>query len=119
MWKGFVLICFLSFVWCQEACQKLHMIYPKEGSSFRLEKGSIYMVMGNGDGFLTQVTLVESDTQKSNTVWTGRDELSKVSVVQHDLSKLQLGSSTTFQFRVLAEENGRTCRIDSAKFTLH
>ncbi|KAG1438519.1 hypothetical protein G6F56_012619 [Rhizopus delemar] len=124
MYKVLLTLFFVvSTVFCQEACEGAKIIYPKSGSVFTKtkEESSLYMIMGNSleKSYLKQVTLIKNETQESNTVWTGHDELLKVSVVQQDLNKTQLSLPNTFLFRALVEEDGRECQVESGWFEIN
>ncbi|EIE78154.1 hypothetical protein RO3G_02858 [Rhizopus delemar RA 99-880] len=82
-----------------EACEGVKIIYPKSSSVIKRNE-EIYIILGNSlknkNYYLKQVNFISKNgtQEESNTVWTGHDELLKVSVVQHNLNTTTTGTFT-------------------------
>ncbi|KAG1446482.1 hypothetical protein G6F46_008881 [Rhizopus delemar] len=101
-----------------EACEGVKIIYPKSSSVIKRNE-EIYIILGNSlknkNYYLKQVNFISKNgtQEESNTVWTGHDELLKVSVVQHNLNTTTTG---TFTLNAVIEENDRECQVESGSF---
>ncbi|KAF1796321.1 hypothetical protein FB192DRAFT_1406390 [Mucor lusitanicus] len=100
-------------VFAQQQCQGIEVLYPKADAIIAQtkEQASTYLILGNtNDGdddnnkpTLTKVSLIHLDEKNQEVVqdvWTGRDEILRVSAIQQDLTKIKPGSvPNTFWFR--------------------
>lgn len=126
------LVCILSFcsnlVYAQQqTCEGLDVLYPKTDSIIdkTTEAQTIYLILGNTASSDKKNTLKEvlilhekNGSEVSKQVWTGQDEISKVSAIQQDLSKL-VDIPSTYWFRVSVEQDGTQCQLESGRFTIN
>ncbi|KAG2207940.1 hypothetical protein INT47_010924, partial [Mucor saturninus] len=101
----------------------IEILYPKTDSVIdRTEdQTSTYLILGNTykNSVLKKVLLLhEKDgSEVTKEVWTGEDDLLKVSAIQQNLGDLDLPN--TYWFSALIEQEGHECLFDSGKFKIN
>ncbi|CAO3654772.1 unnamed protein product [Mucor hiemalis] len=125
------LVYILSFcsnlVHAQQNCEGLDVLYPKTDSIIdkTAEGKTTYLILGNTASIskknnLKEVSILHENNgnEVSKQVWTGQDEISKVSAIQQDLSKL-VDTPGTYWFRVSIEQDGTQCQLESGRFSIN
>ncbi|KAI9016313.1 hypothetical protein CLU79DRAFT_764403 [Phycomyces nitens] len=102
-------------------CQGIDVLYPSASTVVhQSEDQTIYLILGNRikNASLKEVSLVRNDNESNLTisVWTGDDEMSKITAVQQDLE--QLGLPNHFWFRASVDQGGQSCQYESEIFEL-
>ncbi|KAG1094797.1 hypothetical protein G6F42_018684 [Rhizopus arrhizus] len=71
---------------------------------------------------LTKVSLIHLDDKNQEVVqdvWTGQDEILRVSAIQQDLKKLKTRDlPNTFWFRIFTQLDDSQCQYESGKFKI-
>ncbi|KAL9555913.1 hypothetical protein MBANPS3_002131 [Mucor bainieri] len=104
----------------QQQCQGIEVLYPKADAIIAQskEQASTYLILGNTNDddnnnkrTLTKVSLIHLDDKNQEViqdVWTGQDEILRVSAVQQDLTKINPRDvPNTFWFRQCQYESGK------------
>ncbi|KAG2203249.1 hypothetical protein INT46_009163 [Mucor plumbeus] len=126
-----VLLFVLTTVFAQQQCQEIEVLYPKADSIIdrTKEQASTYLILGNTNennnnkSKLTKVSLLHLNDKNQEIIqdiWTGQDELLKVSAIQQDLNKIKSKDlPNTFWFRIFAQlYDGTQCQYESGKFKI-
>ncbi|CAO0793151.1 unnamed protein product [Mucor circinelloides] len=113
----------------QQQCQGIEVLYPKADSIIAQtkEQASTYLILGNTNDDnnkpkLTKVSLIHLDDKNQEVVqdvWTGQDEILRVSAIQQDLKKLKTRDlPNTFWFRIFTQLDDSQCQYESGKFKI-
>ncbi|CAO3616158.1 unnamed protein product [Mucor fragilis] len=124
------LFVWIATVFAQQQCQGIEVLYPKADSIIAQtkEQASTYLILGNTSDddnnkpTLTKVSLIHLDDKNQEViqdVWTGQDEILRVSAIQQDLTKIKPRDvPNTFWFRIFTQLNGSQCQYESGKFKI-